>query len=354
MIKRKKTDMKKNLLYIGMASLLVGGISTSCESGTNEFENFDYSTVYFANQFAERTLELGEDEFVDNTLDNERKISIKAAWGGGYTNPQNVTIDFEVDESLCDHVYFKGTDTQVTPMPSNYYTLASNQINIPSGQITGGVEVQLTQDFFDDPKSTSNNYAIPLRMIHVEGADSILQGKTEMENPLLTDVNNWTIQPKQYVLYVVKYVNEWHGEYLRRGVDQITANGLTTTAIRHAQYIEDDEVVYVTTNSLTQSNLALTAKDDAGNNINYNVTLNFSEDGNCTLSSATEGVTVTGSGKFVKDGEKNSLGGKDRNALYLDYTVDLTSVSRQYAVTDTLVLRTRGVQGGKTFEVDIK
>lgn len=343
--------MKKNLLYIGMASLLVGGITASCHSGTNEFDNFDYSTVYFANQFAERTLELGEDEFVDNSMDNERKISIKAAWGGGYTNPQNVTIDFEVDESLCDHVYFKGTDTQVIPMPSNYYTLASNQINIPAGQISGGVEVQLTQDFFDDPKSTSSNYAIPLRMIHVEGADSILQGKTEVEDPLLTDVNDWTIQPKQYVLYVVKYVNEWHGEYLRRGVDII--NGVEQPG-RHEQYIEDDEVVYVTTNSLTQSNLALTAQDDAGNNISYNVTLNFGEDGNCTMTSATEGVTVTGSGKFVKDGEKNSLGGKDRDALYLDYTVDLASAGRQYAITDTLVLRTRGVQGGKTFEVDIK
>ena len=344
-------DMKKNLLYVGMASLLVGGIATSCESGTNEFDNFDYSTVYFANQFAERTLELGEDEFVDNALDNEHKISIKAAWGGGYNNPQNVTIDFEVDESLCDGVYFKGTDTQVTPMPSNYYTLASNQINIPAGQISGGVEVQLTQDFFADPKSTSSVYAIPLRMLHVEGADSILQGTAGVENPMLTNVNHWTTQPKNYVLYVVKYVNEWHGEYLRRGVDIV--NGVAQPG-RHEQYIEDDEVVYVTTNSLKQSNLALTAQDNDGNDISYNVTLNFSDDGNCTLTSATEGVTVTGSGKFVKDGEKNSLGGKDRDALYLDYTVDLTSVNRQYAITDTLVLRTRGVQGGKTFEVDIK
>lgn len=346
--------MKRNLLYIGMASLLVGGIATSCESGTNEFDNFDYSTVYFANQFAERTLELGEDEFVDNSMDNEHKVSIKAAWGGGYTNPQNVTIDFEVDESLCDGVYFKGTDTQVVPMPENYYTLASNQINIPAGQITGGVEVQLTDAFFADPKTTSSCYAIPLRMIHVEGADSILQGKTEMEDPLLTDVNDWTIQPKQYVLYVIKYVNVWHGEYLRRGIDKITSNGSTTSAVRHEQYIEDDEVVYVKTNSLTQSNLALTAKDDAGKNINYNVTLDFNEDGTCTLTSATDGVDVKGEGHFLKDGEKNSLGGKDRDALYLKYNVNLTSINKQYDIIDTLVLRTRGVQGGKAFDVDIK
>ena len=84
-----------------------------CESGMNEFSDFDYQTVYFANQYAERTLELGEDEFVDNSIDNEHKVSIKAAWGGGYTNRENVIIDFIVDESLCDNLYFLGTDTPV-------------------------------------------------------------------------------------------------------------------------------------------------------------------------------------------------------------------------------------------------
>ena len=345
------TDMKKNLLYIGMASLFLGAMA-SCESGTNEFADFDYSTVYFANQFAERTLELGEDEFVDNSMDNEHKVSIKAAWGGGYTNRRNVTIDVEVDESLCDRLYFQGTDTPVTPMPSNYYTLASNQINIPEGQVSGGVEVQLTDAFFADEKTTGNYYAIPLRMLHVEGADSILQGTAAVENPTLTNTGDWTTQPKNYVLYAIKYVNEWHGEYLRRGMDQITANGTTTSTYLGEQYIEDDEVVYMTTQNLTGSILALSAHDQAGNLVNYNVNLRFADDGSCTLSSMTDGITVTGNGKFVKDGEKNSLGGKDRDALYLDYRVNFENLNMQYATTDTLVLRTRGVQGGKTFEVE--
>ena len=343
--------MKKNLLYVGMASLFLGAMA-SCESGTNEFADFDYSTVYFANQFAERTLELGEDEFVDNSMDNEHKVSIKAAWGGGYTNRRNVTIDVEVDESLCDRLYFQDTDTPVTPMPSNYYTLASNQINIPEGQVSGGVEVQLTDAFFADEKTTGNYYAIPLRMLHVEGTDSILQGTAAVENPTLTNTGDWTTQPKNYVLYAIKYVNEWHGEYLRRGMDKITANGTTTSTYRGEQYIEDDEVVYMTTQNLTGSILALSAHDQAGNLVNYNVNLRFADDGSCTLSSMTDGITVTGNGKFVKDGEKNSLGGKDRDALYLDYRVNFENLNMQYATTDTLVLRTRGVQGGKTFEVE--
>ena len=59
--------MKKNLIYIGLVSLFLA--FTSCENGENEFPDFDYQTVYFANQYGLRTIELGEDNFVDNTLD---------------------------------------------------------------------------------------------------------------------------------------------------------------------------------------------------------------------------------------------------------------------------------------------
>lgn len=344
-------NMKKNLLYLGMLSL-ISGVLSSCESQTKEFEDFEYQTVYFANQFAERTLELGEDEFVDNSMDNEYKFSIKAAWGGGYTNRVNTIIDFEVDESLCDNLKFKGTETPVTPMPETYYKLASNQISIPEGQIGGGVEVQLTDAFFADPKTVGNYYAIPLRMVGVEGADSILQGKPAVGNPVLTNSGHWTVQPKNYVLYAVKYVNVWHGEYLRRGIDLVTANGTTAENKRHETFVEDDEVVMMTTKSLKEGVLSLTAQDASGNDVPYAIGLSFDQEGKCSLSSATDGVTVSGTGKFVKDGEKNSLGGKDRDALYLDYTVDFTNLNMKYATKDTLVLRTRGVQGGKTFEVE--
>ena len=133
--------MKKKLAYIGLASLLLS--FTACESSDNEFSDFDYQTVYFANQYGLRTIELGEDEFLDNSLDNQHKVSIKAAWGGGYTNRKNVIIDTQVDESLCENLYFKGSNTPVTPMPTSYYTLAANQINIPKGEVIGGVRYSL-------------------------------------------------------------------------------------------------------------------------------------------------------------------------------------------------------------------
>lgn len=344
--------MKKNLIYFGLASLLLS--FTACESSDNEFPDFDYQTVYFANQYALRTLELGEDMYVDNSIDNEHKVVINAAWGGGYTNRKDVVIDYVVDESLCDGLYFKGTDTPLTPMPTSYYQLASNQINIPSGSIMGGVEVQLTDAFFADEKSLSNNYVIPLRMTGVVGADSILQGEAAVDDPMLTNSGDWTVQPKNFVLYAIKYVNPQHGEYLRRGVDQAVINGTSSQIVRHEQYVENDEVVYVTTKSLNDNILSLSTEDASGTLFDYEVYLSFADDGTCTVSSTSDDLIVSGTGKFVTDGEKNSLGGKDRDAIYLDYTVDFKSKNMTYATKDTLVLRTRGVYGGTTFDIDIK
>jgi len=40
-------------------------------------------------------------------------------------------------------------------------------------------------------------------------------------------------------------MNPWQASYLRRGIDQITENGTTTTVVRHAQSVEKDDVIVV-------------------------------------------------------------------------------------------------------------
>lgn len=346
--------MKKKLAYIGLTSLVLAFAFASCESGDNEFPDFDYQTVYFANQYGLRTIELGEDEFVDNTLDNQHKVMIKATWGGGYTNRKNITIDIKVEESLCDELYFKDINVPLTPMPTSYYQLASNKISISKGQIIGGVEVQLTDAFFADEKSVSENYVIPLLMTNVQGADSILQGKAVVENPVLTNSGNWSVQPQNFVLYAVKYVNPWHGEYLRRGVDRVVIAGTSKDIVRHAEYVEYDEVVNASTKSLKDNLLTLSVKNEENKDIYYTLRLTFAEDGICSITSASQNAEISGNGKFVSKGEKKSLGGKDRDALYLDYTVNLPNDNIQLATKDTLVLRTRNVQGGMPFGIERK
>ncbi|RNI26831.1 DUF5627 domain-containing protein [Rufibacter latericius] len=332
--------MKK--IYLSFLSLLV--TLTSCENEEWEFPDNEFQSTYFAYQYPVRTIVLGEDIF-DTTLDNQHKCNIMATTGGVYENKKDVTIAVEVDNSLSAGLLFSPNGDALTAMPSNYYKLASDKIIIPQGKTIGGVEVQLTDEFFADPLALKRNYVIPMRMTSVHNADSILLGKPLIENPNRAVAGHWSIVPKDFVLYAVKYVNPWHGFYLRRGKDVIEGkNGdasLNQTIVRHKPYVENDEVVKLTTQSLSQVELPVVFKDKAGKSITCNLLLSFAEQGSCTISTNASEYKVTGTGKFVKRGEKKSWGNADRDALYLSYKIELEDMN--VTSTDTVVLRDRGV-----------
>ena len=100
---------------------------------------------------------------------------------------------------------------------------------------------QLKDAFFEDEKALSNNYVIPVVMKGQKGADRIITGEPliDGDQPARTNSAYWSVLPKDYVLYCVKYINPWHGFYLRRGIDQITtADGTITTNVRHEESVE--------------------------------------------------------------------------------------------------------------------
>ena len=331
---------KANLYSILLAGITAMGI-TSCENGDAEFPNYDNSAVYFAHQTPVRTLVMGEDTY-DTSLDNDHKCKIYATMGGAYAGSGSTVIDIMVDDELCDNLYFADGVTPVRPMPANYYTLSSEQITLNEFEnLMGAVEVTFSDAFFEDPASIENTYVIPLRMVNVVNADSILSGVPRTPNAAWTNSAMWDTAPKNYVLYCVKYINKWHATYLRRGIDQITENGSTTTNVRHEQYIEDDEICNVTTKDLHTAIFPVSTTVGQ-ETLTCDLVLTFNDNDECTITSGTEGFTASGSGKFVIDGDKASWGNEeDRNALYLDYNVDFGT--KQYVTKDTLVVQTRGV-----------
>ncbi len=327
----KMTDMRKilSLLAVGAAAMAM----VSCENQDTDFSDFDYQTGYFAYQTPIRTLVLGNDESVDNSIDNAHKCRIKAV-AGGTRNGIKATLGFDVDPSLCDNLFFSD-GTPVKPMPTDYYTLAGNEI--PINGIDGYVEVQLSDAFFADPDAIKNTYVIPLRLNdNFAGVDSILRGDPLVDNPWRLQASDWSIAPKDYVLYLVKFISPWSGNFLRRGVDIINEGGTTTTNIRHEQYIEYDEVFNMPTVSLNTVSYKF---DD-----NCNLLLTFSEDGTeCTFATDNNAYTVTGTGKYVSDVAEEVWSEKARDVIYLDYTV--TTAGKTVATKDTLVARDRAVSG---------
>lgn len=347
--------MKKIILVLLILASTVG-----CENEPITYDDYDYSAVYFPYQYPIRTITLGEDIY-DNTLDLQHKCSIMATLSGVYENNKDVTIDFVVADTIPNRFNFVFSPQSspvraIRPMPSNYYTLASNKIVIKKGAISGGVEVQLTDAFFNDPLSLEANYVIPLMMTTVTNADTILKGKplNAGTSPRRLRTNQWDIVSKDYVLYAVKYINTWQGEYLRRGKDVMTGN-LNTTIVRRPKDIQTYDaglsnvanwLVKLNSTSLKGLKFPVVLKDAANPAQNYTCTLNldFDDNGNCAITSSDPSTfTASGTGKFVKKGEKNSFGNKDRDVLYLDYTINHPGKGITTQTKDTLLMRNRGV-----------
>ena len=292
----------------------------SCYNVEQRFPDFEGgTTAYFAYQFPVRTLVLGNDIY-DNTIDNEHKCRIWATMGGAY-HGREATADVVIDESLCDNLWFVDESgnkaAPVLPMPTTYYTLLSDAIPY-NGDTRGYVEVQFTDAFFNDPQAIGNTYVIPLLMTKVTGIDHILTGTPrEGLSPSRTNTEDWEVLAKDYVLYCVKYMNPWQGKYIRRGVDEVTENGVTTTLVRKdfslvntdlEHYTENpvnanDEVCGITTKNMTQAVFPVSIKR-TGNaaSIACNLILTFDAAGKCTISTDDDDVTATGTGEFITRG----------------------------------------------------
>ena len=325
-----------SILTIGILSVMI----SSCRNQDVEFPDFDYSTVYFAYQYPVRTIVLGEDLY-DTSLDNQHKFEIYATMGGVYSNDKQITIDIAVDNSLTNNMFFSAGNP-VMPMPVNYYTLAANQIKLDKN-FQGAVGVQLSEAFFADKNSLKNTYVVPLKMTNVNNADSILSGNPKYSGALRGNPADWDVLPKDFVLYCVKFINQWHANYLRRGVDQITINGTSKTVVRHKQYVENDELSNLISASLMSNEFPVSVENAEGVKQTCTLLLTFDSSNKITVSTTTEGYTATGSGTFVPKGEKNSWGNKDRDVVYLNYNITSNS-GVAYATKDTLVVQGRGVK----------
>lgn len=334
--------MKKLFLI----SFVLIAVLSACNKDWS-FPDYKYTSVYFPYQSPVRTLVLGEDIF-DNTLDNQHKFLVMATMGGVYENEKDVALNLAVDPTLAAKLKFgTATGDSVYVLPSNYYTLPKDaKIVIPKGSLMGGLEVQLTDAFFQDPKAIKNAYVLPLKITSVTNADTVLSGSSLKTSPDPRQPGDWTIAPKNFTLYAIKYINPFHGFYLRRGITEVKGNSgntaLDTTIAYHAQYVEKDQVVSLVTTALNQASLSLNTRDrGSSTNVPFQAILNFNNQGAVTFSApAGATYTVSGSGTLVKKGDM--WGEQKRDVLHLKYQVNFGTTTHSF--TDTLVIRDRGVK----------
>lgn len=337
----------KKLILLTILSIIV----LSCENAPIEFDDFEKQTIYFPIQYPIRTISLGND-LVDNSLDKEHKFHIGVNIGGFYNrNNRDWKVNFEVAPSLVPNDYLKRDAGTLKILPSNYYTLnPAESVTIPTGSFSGLIQVQLTDAFFQDPLAITGRYVIPLRITDSPDTEDILHGQPGSDAPDSPDVHDpsqWEVLPKDYTLFGVKYINPYHGKWLRRGILTVRdqEGEIVGTTIYHTQYIEQNEVVSLSTASLS----AITSSMSIGTE-RLNLKFDIDDSGKIAVSSVTDSpITVTyGTGFYKENGdtwggtpEKPTL----RDAIYLNYFYNRVSGSGTFVceVSDTLVFRDRGI-----------
>ena len=344
--------MKLNNIFKYMSAAVLALGFASCENGDNEFPDYEEQTVYFPYQYPVRTLVMGDDEY-DTSLDKQHKCKIMATFGGSY-NGSNGSVEVAVDNSLVNNLTF-GDGTPIKAMPESYYTLSTKTLAF-NGTYNGSTEVQLTDAFFNDPDAAKGVYVIPLVMTSQKGFTRILSGTPNEEGatPSRLDEGAWNVKPMDYVLYCVKYLNKYSGYWLAEGRDIINDEIGQKTQDRKAASVEKRNVIKIETKSLSQSILTVSYPfeyndvDKDGNpkistkTLTADLLLTFDGSDNCTITSATDGVTASGNGKWVDDGAKKAWNEKDRDMIDLSYKVDFGG-GFTVETTDNLIWQRSGV-----------
>ena len=327
--------------------VIIAGLVTSCENWDNDFPDFVYTTGYFPYQYPVRTIVLGN-YIYDNSNDNDHKFVVSVGMGGVYENKKDRTFSFVVDANLCEDAFFANMDT-IRVLPSNYYQLSNpGKIVIPAGKENGGVEVQLTDAFFNDPQAIRNTYVLPLRLTGVTDLDSLLQGSTTTADADRRIAGQWTVAPKDFTLFAVKFVNPYHGSYLHYGSCEVkNAGGVREEGTTYSTpYVENNEIWKLSTVSRAGVSLTGTFKSSLMTG-SFQMRLNFASDDylasggvNCTIEGmAGSPYTISGTGRYAIDAEE--FGGKKRDAIYLTYSI--SNGTYTYTATDVLVFRDKGI-----------
>lgn len=331
--------MLKHIIDVRRCAILclmvVGALS--CKNRENVFPDYDYTAGYFPYQYPVRILVLGN-YIYDNRNDNQHKFVISATMGGVYKNRYERIFNFVVDESLCDRLYFDD-DHPILPLPKAYYKLSDERkIVIPAGKMSGGIEVQLSEAFFDDENAIRNTYVVPLRITSVENLDRLLENKS-------------------FTLFAVKYVNPFHGSYLRYGEALVKEKDVwVDDSVYKAAYTEQNEVLSLLTTGRKTLTMHTSCKTKLITGF-YDLKLTFasenyaSEEGVSCVITAPEGVAykVSGTGKYGMN--KEEFGGEQRDAIYLEYIIEKDNYT--YFAKDTLVFRDKGVNI-ETYHPNIK
>lgn len=290
--------MKKINFIYGLLSVF---FMTSCyEDYTNDYA---YSTVGFAHQKPLRTV----------IADRDMTISVGAAIGGKREVDKNDWADFSINLELLDK-------TNLKLLPESYYKLSDDKtFRVSKSSVAvADVKIEFTDDFYNDPNSMKQYYALPLQL-ESSSLDSILDNKKNS-------------------IVAIKYISAYHGMYYVKGtVTEINSFGeLVGDPVK---YINNDlsknivrSVTTVSRNVVCRAGVANNSDDVASEK----VLLTINDDNTVGVSTAEGGIEIkNGSGTYKYSYDDVNV----VSSMEMDIKYEYTKDGKNYKVEETLIRR---------------
>lgn len=266
--------MKKIFLLLGLGVLLM------LQSCYDEYQtDYEYSATYFPRQYPLRTL-IATNDSVEMTFE----VGVVIA-GKRLENLGGESVSFRIAPELIDSM--KAKYPAIKLLPEQYYSLSNaEEFDIVKGEGTRlSTKITLVKDsFINNPDAMKAVYALPFE-ITSHDLDTVLPGQ-------------------DFSIVMLKYYNEYHGDYFIRGVDYtVNADGSIAEEFRYGK--DDDVVINDWTNTFTTAAFQKNVINYVGRNFTsgdavYQMNVEVREDGHCILSAnnISDLNTLVGSGVY--------------------------------------------------------
>ncbi len=293
-------------------NILVAAVVLSCATSCYDdyTSDYDYTVAYFSSQSPMRTV----------IADRDMNISLGVALGGWRTIDPTAWVTFEIDDTLLES---EDLTFDFELLPSKYYTLSDrNTMRVTNTTLSiADVDLYFNDEFYEDPKSMTQHYALPLRI-----SDMSL---------------DQTIDGKDYSIVAIKYQSTYHGTfYIMGSVTEIEGG-------------EDENIGYVTPqggdlaglSTLTVETLNRTTLNIPSYGISIDtstlpiypgdIEVTFGENGELSVAPAAGNTYYqSGSGSYNTSAV---VEGEERLVIYLNYRIKYDGIT--YDIAHSLVRR---------------
>ncbi len=301
--RKKRIIMKRAINRVILAAAVVA-ISTSCYD--DYAKDYETSSVYFAAQQPLRTV----------IAERDMSVSVGVSIGGKRSGYKSDWASYTIgDQTALD-------EAGLTLLPESYYTLSNaNTFTVPSSSMLpiAEVEINFTEDFYNDPLSVGQHYALPFTITD-SSLDRFVEGKESS-------------------IVGFKYISTFHGTYY-------TTNGLISQIASDGTTVEDSWVYTksdITANAMLEFTTISRNEIDGGNQV---VTAGLTKInlGKVLLTFDSENKAVA-----IEAGAGNTTYVADSGVASYSYVVDENSANKDERLHITI--KYRMVQAGVTYEV---